>query len=116
MSELDFSAWRANLLKPVVDKDQTIAWFNIQLEEWEREAARPDDIAFAPQAIEAIKEAVERVDAVDERVWDLRRARHSLSLAITDLETAVDDGVFDVAADLAERIVAGIKRLEHFQD
>ena len=61
-AERDFSTYRANVLQPIVDgaedKDALKAFLTRQLDEWEIEAERPEGLAFAPLAIDAIGQAL----------------------------------------------------------
>jgi hypothetical protein len=61
-ADRDFSAWTANVLTPVVngaeDKDALAVWLNRQLDEWEIEAERTEELPFAPLAVDAIEQAI----------------------------------------------------------
>jgi hypothetical protein len=63
-ADRDFSAWTANVPQPVVngaeDKDALAVFLNLQIDEWELEAERPEGLPFAPLAVDAIERALKR--------------------------------------------------------
>jgi hypothetical protein len=113
--ERGFDAYVAEVLQPIVDgaddKDALIDWLNWQLDEWEIEAERPNGTPYAPRVVDAIGQALVRIDAADEGVSARHRAKHGLMQQIAVLETAVGAEDLDEAAKVSEQVLAGIKGL-----
>jgi hypothetical protein len=71
-AERGFNRYCDNVLRPIFCADQAVddgelaVWLNWQIDEWEAEAERPEGLARAPLAVEAlghILDAIERLPA-----------------------------------------------------